>query len=106
MGANRGKGFGEMQFHDHGLVISGTDFFDLMTQQMCGTHRLAKGEGDESYEKAIKELFDSVGKEKAPIAKAVDEAVGMLAAETEIQSYKNGFADAVCMILQAAMHRD
>lgn len=93
-----------MQFHDHGLVMSGTDFFDLMTQQMKGVHRPESSRGNLAYEEALKKLLVSVGKDGAPAVHVVDDAVGMLASDTEIQNYKNGFADAICMILQAAMH--
>jgi hypothetical protein len=93
-----------MQFHNRTLAVNGTDFFDLMTQQMIGVHRHCKSKGDLAYEDSIKKLFDCVGKEKVAAIHEVDNAVGMLAAETDIQSYKNGFSDAICMILQAAMH--
>ena len=106
MVANRCKGFGEMQFHDHGLVISGTDFFDLMTQQMQDVHRPVSSKFAIAYGESLQNLLDSAGKDKAAVVHEIDDAVGGLVAETEIQSYKNGFADAICMILQAAMRRD
>lgn len=93
-----------MQFHDHGLVVSGTDFFDLMARQMMGVHKSERGRADSVYDEALQNLLSNIGENKASLVNAVTDAVGMIEAEAEEKSYKNGFADAICMILQAAMH--
>ncbi len=95
-----------MRFRSHTLVTRGTDFFDLMAQQMRGVHS-----PEEKYDHANKTLNDAIGKlhevcDDRSAIHEVDDAVGGCLALAEDVEYKNGFADAICMILQAAMHRD
>lgn len=81
---------------------------DLMTQQMRGVHEPVEAVGQdgrkvvEAYNKALDDLYAVCSDKKA--IHAVDNAVGGYLNMTEEVEYKNGFADAICMILQAAMH--
>lgn len=92
-----------------GLHLHGTDFFDLMTRQMLGIHDtrdlLANAEGkkaDKDFSLALDGL-KTVGTDRGTVAD-VENAVSGLLAITEEELYKQGFSDAICMILQAAMH--
>ena len=76
-----------------------------MAQQMRDVHPQRDPETtvqDRNYEQALKNLHSACTDRKA--VNAVDEAVSALQVVIEETEYKNGFSDAICMILQACMH--
>lgn len=93
------------------LETNDLTFFELMTRQMRTAHsfnsddyRDASGNVIKNYDTALKTLCENCSDEKA--IGALDNAVGSYLSATGNVEYKNGFADAICMILQAAMHRN